>query len=197
MAPAVARAPDPTLIPWTWLQPSLQMRTDQPINSAQITRAGGLTYTKDAYTSQSTFGVYAASATVDSIVPDDPANFANFLTVYFASPLTYVPVFTLSLVPRTDAERIIILGLEIGTRVTLGQGTVVDGTGNTTVLTVPGTVPAGAVSSVIEGIRHYSSATDRVVQWTMAPLLGVTPGTEGPWFRLDVSALDGSDAVPF
>lgn len=179
------------------MQPSLQLRVDQPINSASVTRNGGQTYTDDATASQQTFGVYSASATVSSIVPDDPASFANFLTIYFANPLTYVPVFTLSLVPRTDAERVIILGLEIGTRITLGQGTVVDGTGNTQILTVPGTLPAGAVSSVIEGIRHSSSATDRIVQWTMSPLLGATPGTEGPWFRLDVSALDGNDVLPF
>ena len=31
-------APDAVVIPWTWLQMPLQMRADQPINTAAITR---------------------------------------------------------------------------------------------------------------------------------------------------------------
>jgi len=71
--------------------------------------------------------------------------------------------------------------------------------GHTTTLPIPAGLPAGARSMVVEGIHHTSSVYDRIVEWTTSPLLGPTPGTEGPWFRLDSSipAPGGTDRLAF
>jgi len=190
-------APDATVIPWTWLTVPIELRADQPINSAAITRVNQAAATVNATASQTTYGVFAAATTLDTISPDDAANLAAFLTTYYANPLMRCPTITMSLVPRTDEERWRILGREIGDRFTLGPGTVQDAPGHTTVLPVPAGLPIGAQSLVIEGIQHASSVTDRVAEWTTAPLLGSSPGVEGPWFRLGSSRLDGTDALPF
>lgn len=199
-APAVGGlAPAATVIPWTWLTTPLELRTYPPINSAQVGRTGGANATSNNTTSQATYGVFAAttSSSLDTASPDDASNFASWLTTYYANPLLRPPVLTLSLVPRVDAERAIILAREIGDRITLGQGTVVDGSGTITILSVPAGLPTAVQSFVIEGIQHTSSVNDRTVQWTCAPLFGTTAGSEGPWFRLDTSVLGGSDLIPF
>lgn len=189
--------PATTVIPWTWLQVPLELRADQPINSAQITRVGQALANANNTTSQATYGVFAAGATLDTISPDDALSFGQWLVATYANPLLRAPTLTLSLVYRTDDERLLILSLEIGQRITLGPGTVQDFPGHTTVIPVPGGLPPGALSMVIEGIHHTSSVNDRVVEWTTAPLLGPTPGVEGPWFRLDSSVPGGTDVLAF
>lgn len=189
--------PVPVVIPWTWLQTPLELRTDTPINSVSVTRTGGTTALSNNATSQTTYGVFSASGSLDTHSPDDPGNLAAFITTYYGNPLLRAPMLSLSLTPRTTEERWRILGVEIGMRITLGPGTVQDYPGHTTVLPVPTGLPAGTQSLVVEGIHHTSSVDGRVVEWTTAPLLGSAPGTEGPWFRIDSSFLDGTDAVPF
>jgi len=191
--------PAVTVIPWIWLQAPLELRSDPPINSAQITRAGQPTSNVNNTTSQTTYGVFAASTDLDTISPDDATNFGAWLVASYATPLLRAPTLTLSLVPRTDTERWLILNLEIGQRITLGPGTVQDFPGHTTVIPVPAGLPPAALSFVIEGIHHTSSVTDRVVEWTTSPLIGTTPGAEGPWFRLDssLSSPSGTDVLPF
>jgi len=175
----------------------LELRADQPINSATITRTGGSAATSNNATSQATYGVFSASTSLDTASLDDTNNFATWLTTFYANPLLRSPTVTLSLVPRTDAERAIILAREIGDRMTLGQGTVQDFVGHALAISVPAGLPATALSFVIEGIQHVSSVNDRTVQWIVAPLIGTSAGTEGPWFRLDTSTLGSSDQIPF
>jgi hypothetical protein len=189
-------APDPTIIPWTWLSMPLQLRSDQPINHAEISRTGGSAAIADAATSQLAYGVFAASGELTTASVDDAQNFANFLIAYYANPLVRCPVLTFDLVHRTVDERWRILDRELGDRVTLGPGVVPSPSGPIT-LPVPAGLPIGATSLVIEGIAHSSSVTGRVTEWTTAPLLGSTPGTEGPWFRVDTSRMDGTDVMPF
>lgn len=189
--------PVPTIIPWTWLQAPIEMRIDQPINSAEITPTGGNSSSASNFPSQATYGVFSASASLDTISIDDAQNFATWLVTYYANPLLRVPVLTLSLIHRTDEERWRILGREAGDRITLGPGTIQDAPGHLVTLPVPAGLPPGAVSFVIEGFHHTSSPTERTVEWTTAPLIGTTPGIPGPWFRWDYSRLDGTDVIPF
>lgn len=194
--------PPVTIIPWTWLSAPIQFRPDQPINSVSVTRVNQAAVTVPAASagtsaSQATYGLFAAATTLDTISTDDATNLATFLTTYYANPLMRAPKLTLSLVYRTDAERQVILGVTIGSRITLGPGTVQDAPGHTIVLPVPSTLPPGVLSLVVEGIRTESSVTDRITEWTTAPLLGASPGTEGTWFRIDTSVLGGTDVIPF
>jgi len=191
------QAPDATVIPWTWLGAPLELRADQPINQATVTRDGDFQKVVNAAASQATYGVFAVSATMATLSVDDALNLATFLTTYYANPLMRCPTVSISLVHRNDEERWRVLGREIGDRFTLGPGTVQDAPGHTTVLPVPAGLPIGAQSLVIEGIQTASSVTDRVVEWTTAPLLGASPGVEGPWFRIDQSSFGSSDAIPF
>lgn len=197
-APAFPGGPPAvTVIPWIWLQTPLELRADPPINSTQISRTGGADGIANNLPSQATYGVFSASASLDTISPDDAQSFATWLVTFYGNPLLRAPVLSLSLVYRTDDERAAILGLEIGQRITLGPGTVQDFPGHLAVIPVPAGLPPGALSFVIEGIHHTSSVNDRVVEWTTAPLIGTTAGAEGPWFRLDSSALGGTDTMPF
>lgn len=197
-APVRPGLPPPvTVIPWTWLQTPLELRADQPINSATISRVNGASATANNTASQTTYGVFAAGASLDTISPDDASNFGLMLVAYYGNPLLRAPTITLSLVHRTDTERQTILAREIGDRITLGQGVVQDYPGHTTIVPIPVGLPVAVQSFVIEGIVHTSSVTDRVVEWTTAPLIGTAPGAEGPWFRLDYSNLDGPDVMPF
>jgi hypothetical protein len=188
-------APDPIVIPWTWLVMPLVLRADQPINYAKITGLGGNTYTAVNTASTSTRKNFYATTTLDTISPDDAANFAQFLVTYYGNPLLRAPTFTMSLVSRTDEERWRILGGEIGNRFTLGTGYL--GPGQTNPIPVPANLPAGARSLLIEGVEHDSSIDDWLVHWTTGPLLGSTPGVQGPWFRVDSSYTDGTDVMAF
>lgn len=191
--------PAVTVIPWIWLQAPLELRSDPPINSAQITRTRQPTSTVNNTTSQATYGVFAASTNLDTISPDDATSFATWLVAFYSKPLLRAPTLTLSLVNRTDDERWLILNLEIGQRIALGPGTVQDFPGHTVVVPLPAGLPPGALSFVIEGIHHASSVDNRVVEWTTSPLIGATPGAEGPWFRLDtsLSSPTGTDVLAF
>lgn len=193
--------PTPTLIPWTWLTTPLELRQDKPINYAAITGTSNVVAVATNSTSQTTYGTFSATGTIYTDLVRDAANLAAFLVTYYSSPLLRVPTWTIDLVPRIasgNAEEVWrVLGRGIGDRVTLGPVTLTDSGGTTVTLPVPSQLPAAAQSIVIEGIAQVSSPTIRTVTWTSSPLLGTTPGTPGPWFQLDYSALDGTDLAPF
>lgn len=195
-------APDPTIIPWTLLSMPLAMRQDQPINQATITGASNTTATANATTSQSTYGTFGATATLNTVLAVDAANLAAFVVAYYANPPLRCPTWTFDLTgPQffPDETKWLILGREIGDRVTLGPATLTDSGGTTITVPVPAGLPPAARTLVIEGIHHTSSPTTRVVTWTTAPLLGLTAGVEGPWFRLGYSFTDGLDGsvIPY
>jgi len=195
-------APAPTYIPWTWLSMPMALRLDQPINSASIiNNATGTATTATNPTSQAAWTTFPASGSITSAILQDAANFAAFLVAYYNNPITRAPTWTIDLAGTQFASspenRWRVLGRELGDRVTLAPSTIVDPNGNSVTLPVPAGLPPAARSLVIEGIQQSSSPTSRVVTWTTSPLLGSTPGVEGPWFRLDYSFLDGTDVVPF
>ena len=192
-------APDPTLIPWTWLSMPLSFRQDPPINSAQITGLSGVVAQANNAAAQIQYGVFSASSTLTTALAQDAANFAQFLVTYYGNPLLRCPTWTFDLTGRqflADENKWKVLGRELGDRVTLTSSTVTDGT-TTITIPVPAGLPAAARSLTIEGVQHTSSPTTRTVTWTTGPLLGPTPGAEGPWFRLDYSFLDGTDNLAF
>lgn len=190
--------PAVTVIPWTWFaSDQLAIRVNQPINSMQVTGTSNILSVSNNATSQSAYGVFAASSTLDTDVVADAAVFATFITTFYANPVASAPTLTLDLVPRTDAERLLILGMEIGMRFTFGPGTGTDGMGGTIPIPVPGGLPPAVLSMVIEGVAHSSSVNVRTVTWNTTGLIGTTQGSAGPWFRLDSSTLDGTDIVPF
>lgn len=192
-------APDATIIPWTWLSMPMALRQDKPINSVQITGASNIVATASAASSQTTYGTFAASATLTTALLADAGNFAAFLVAYYSNPMMRCPTWTIDLTGvqfQTDENRWRVLGREIGDRVTLGPSTLPGPQGPIT-LPVPPGLPPGVVSLVIEGIEHDSSPISRLISWTTSPLIGSTPGVEGPWFRLDTSRMDGTDVMPF
>jgi hypothetical protein len=193
-------APDPILIPWTWLSMPLSLRQDAPINSAQITGLSGVVAQANNTAAQNQFGTFSASGTLTTALQADAANFGQFLVTYYGNPLLRCPTWTFDLTgPQfyADENKWKVLGRELGDRVTLTSSTLTDSGGTTVTLPVPAGLPAAARNLTIEGIQHASSPTVRTVTWTTGPLLGPTPGVEGPWFRLDYSFLGGTDARPF
>lgn len=198
VAPGFAGLPPAVVsIPWIWLTVPLAIRPDVPINSAQITQVGQSASTAVAASSIAAYTTFTAATDLQTILDPDASNYALWLVTYYANPLLRCPMVTMDLVPRTPAERATILGAEIGQRFTLTAGTVIDANGNPYVIPIPARLPTAVQSMVIEGITHTSSVTVRTVTWACAPLIGATPGVEGPWFRLDSSTLGDTDAMPF
>jgi hypothetical protein len=177
--------PAPVVVPYSWLDQPLHFRPDAPVNYALVSRVNGNTARSVNKTSSDASTEYRASGvTLDCVTPADPPNLADHVTGNFASPRMRCPSLTFDLLIRTDPERQLLLG------VAEGQPIVVSGT--------PASWPEGTASLVIEGVRHVIGIDQRTVIWNTSPVVGSTPGTAGPWFRLDASKLDtGSDKLPF
>jgi hypothetical protein len=172
----------PVDIDWTWLSPPVQLRSDPPVNQASVSRTDGSTAPARDQDSIDTYGYWAHSATVDSDSPADPRNLATWLVTYYPDPRPRL-TFTMKLRSRTDSECRLILGRECGDRIR--------------VTNTPTGWPVGGTQLVIEGVQHESASDERTVTWLTAPLAGTTADLAGPWFRLDVSQLDGTDVMPF
>lgn len=175
----------PTQIPYDWLAPPFRARADQPINDAQVTRAGGGTAYATNAVSIARYGDVGGGATLETAQDTDPQSYANWLVTYYTDPRMRCPALTLNLrEPRTDADRWRILGVTIGTRIQIANA--------------PATWPEGAAALIVEGIAHQIGQSVRTVTWHTSPVIGATPGVPGPWFRLNGgSNINGIDVVPF
>lgn len=172
--------PDPIEIPWSWLAPILRFRQDKAVTYAAVTRtAGGTAVSSVDMDEQIDF-----TATLDTANNVDAPNLAHFMTVYYDEPRTRLAQLRFILNNRTVTEIWTLLGADIGDRILLTD--------------LPATGwPAGADSVVIEGIFHSITSEERVVEWSTSPVIGETAGTVGPFFRVGVSLLDGSDLLPW
>lgn len=177
--------PQPVLtIPYTWISTPLTRRPTAAITSAAITQAGGATQystTSDALVRQ--FGDRQTQLTLDTAVDADALNLAQFLTTYQAVPRPRQPTLTFNLLARTDAECLVILGVDLASRVRVAGA--------------PAGTPPGALNFVVEGISHTAAVDQRTVTWSTAALVGTGTTTPGPWFRTGSSAYGGTDIVPF
>lgn len=182
-------APLPVQIPYLWLtaiQP-LRSRPDKPLTTAAVTQTGGPTARAQDADSLGAFGDNLFQATLDTATRGDTQALADWVISYYATEPTDVPrarfpSLLLRLNARTLAEKQRIMGVTIGTRISI--------TG------APATWPQGATEQVVEGIRQIRGEAADVV-WNTAPVVGATPGTAGVWFRLDSSVLDGTHVVLF
>jgi len=188
-APAVGGlAPLPVEIPYLWISPGVQWRSDRPYTSAAVSQTGGATAYDSNPASYGEYGDNLFSATLDTALAADPAALASMAMDYYATQPGAVPrqrFVTLLLVlnNRTVAEQQRILAIDKGQRI------VVTGP--------PATWPQGLYSQIVEGITHSIGAEARVVALITSPVIGTTPGVPGPWFRLGTSALGGTDVSPF
>lgn len=173
----------PVQIPICWLSMPVRLRLEEPVNTATVARANGVTTYAVDRPSVAEFGAYPFEATLATLDETDPANLAAWVLAYKAEPKTSAPELTIDLLYRTDSEKRLILGAGIGRRIQL--------TG------VPDEFPEGASSLVITGRAHTIGVGVRRITWTTDPVLGEVPGTPGPWFRLDSSYLDGTDVLAF
>lgn len=155
---------DPVEIPYSWISPPLTRRPTTAITKAQISQTGGATSTVSASSATvSQYGVNTAEAQLDTAVDADAFNLATFLTTYESTPRPRQPIVRLILLRRTDDERLKILGVTLGTRVRITDA--------------PTTWPAGAVTFVVEGVRHAITNDFRSVEWmTSAPVGTLTTG---------------------
>lgn len=178
--------PAPTQIPYTWLKSPVRFRPDRIINSAAVSQTAGAPARITNETSVDTYGESAAPPiTLSTICDADANNLATHLTAGYADPRMRCPQLTINLLmPRlTTADLWTLLGVTIGDRIEI--------TG------APATWPEGSTSLVIEGIQHSIGIEERLVTWNTSSVIGVVPGTPGPWFRADTSRLDGTDKTPF
>jgi hypothetical protein len=180
--------PTPIQIPFAWLTTPLSARPDKPFTTATVTQTGGSTARGKSAASLAEYGQNNFSAALSTAVDADPGCLTQFVLAYYATPpgsvpRTRFPTLRLILNGRTPSEQMRILGLALGTRITI--------TG------VPVSWPAGASQQVIEGIRQSGVGSQRVVEWNTSPVIGAAAGVSGPWFRADSSLADGTDVAPF
>jgi hypothetical protein len=172
-------APEAVEIPWTWISGPLRFRQDKAITYAAVTATRGSAVSVVESDEQLDF-----SASLDTVNVVDAGNLAHFITTYYDTPRTRIAALKLILNIRTVTEIWTILGVGVGTRITITD--------------TPVGWPDGAGSLVVEGIKHSSSdATLRTVEWSTSPLVGETVGEVGPFFRVGASALGGTDLLPW
>lgn len=182
--PVGGLAPAVVTIPSSWISPGLTRKPTVAVTKAQIAQANGPTYYSSATSAQvAQYGVNTASVTLDTPVDADAQNLATMLTTFQAVPRPRQPTLTFNLLSRTDAECLIILGVQLAQRVVI--------TG------APAGTPPGALNFTVEGISHVLAVDQRTVTWATSALIGTTTTAPGIWFRLGSSSLGGSDLVPF
>jgi hypothetical protein len=178
-------APAPTQIPYSWLSPPFRARADQPINDVTVTQFGGGTAYQTSAASIARYGDSAAPYTLETAQDGDMQSLAAWVIDHYATSRMRCPSLTLNLFgpTRTDAEKWLVLGVTIGTRIQI--------TG------APATWPEGTSTLIVEGIAHQVGGNVRLVTWNTSPVIGATPGVVGPWFKLNSSPINGTDTVPF
>lgn len=178
------QAPDPVDIPYSWINPPLIRRPTTAQTKAQVSQTGGATARSSASAATvRQYGVNTFTANLDTAVDADPQNLAAFVTTYQSTPRPRQPTIVFNLLKRTDEECLLLLGVRLATRVRITDA--------------PATWPPGAVTFVVEGIRHLAGVETRAVEWMTSAPIGSVAGVPGPWFRWDSSSWDGTDLRPF
>jgi hypothetical protein len=172
-----------TDIPWTWLSGPLRFRPDPPINAATVSTDGGSTALASDEASIDEYGQWPFTHSTNSADPKDAVNLADWIVEYYKDPRVRLAQVQLILNKRTLAECRKILRRDVGDRIHI-TGT-------------PTGWPEGVTQLVIEGIAHRSAVDVRTVTWSLSPLIGESPDVAGPWFRLGVSQLGGTDVLPW
>lgn len=180
--PVGGRPPAPTEIPVCWLTQPLTLRLQRPFTHAEVTTTSGGSARADA-TTVATYKVFPFEATLDTDCDADPSNLAHWAVTYNATPRMTSPLLRMDLLYRTDAERLLVLGVARNKRIKL--------TG------LPTEWPTGADTLIVRGISHTIALDRRVVEWVTSPVVGAAAGIPGPWFRWGSSSWSGSDIRPF
>lgn len=106
-------------IPLSWLRGPARFRHDPPRQVAEVTQAGGTTATSRAASLLPTDRQWVFTATLDTLVSGDTANLARWVTTYYTSPLPRANAYSLVLNGRTVPEIWRILGVKVGTRISI------------------------------------------------------------------------------
>jgi hypothetical protein len=174
-------APDAVEIPRSWLTGPIRFRQDKAITYAAVSKTGGGT----AIVQVSADEQIEFTATLDTRNDVDAPNLAHFTVTYYDEPRMRLAQVALVLNKRTQEEVWTILDVGIGTRISITD--------------TPAKWPRGTDSLVVEGIQHVGrgNAGARAVVWSTSPVIGEELGSAGPFFRVGVSELDGTDLLPW
>lgn len=178
--------PAPTEIPYTWLTDTLRYRPEKPFTTAAVSASGIGTAQRQDPAAVAEYGDNPFTADLLTACSADPGALAQHVIDFYAqagvSPRSRMSSMTIELTGRPQSELHRLLSIKQGQRITI--------TG------APATWPAGMTQQIVEGInRSYSGGA--TLTFRTSPVIGVDPGVAGPWFRLDVSELGGTDLIPF
>lgn len=178
--------PAPVEIPYGWLHDLLRYRQEKPLTSAAVTRDGASTARERDPVAISEYGDNPFTAALHTACTADAPNLAKHVIDFYAQagqiPRSRMSSMTIQLAGRPQAELHRILSIRQGQRIHISGA--------------PTTWPAGMTEQIVEGIaRSYSDGA--LITFLTSPVIGSTPGVAGPWFRVDVSAADGTDLIPF
>lgn len=178
--------PQPVEIPYAWLGDVLRYRPEKPLTTAEVTRFGAGTARQQSAAAISEYGDNPFSAQLHTACTADAPSLAKHVIDRYAQagvpPRSRVAAMAFRLAGRPQAELHRLLSVRQGQRIHITDA--------------PATWPAGMTEQVVEGVVH-SYSEGATLTFITSPVIGTQPGVAGPWFRLDVSTVDGADTVPF
>jgi len=147
-------------IPYTWLARGLSYREDRPVRDVAVAAAGGTA----RRTNPAVTAVSSLSYSLDSAVPGDAGNLAQWTIDAYGRARTRCPTIAVDLhSPRlADVQRAALLGLVEGDRITV--------TGR------PERAPADAADLIVLGREHRISGDVRRLLLRTGPMLGPSDG---------------------
>lgn len=150
-------------IPFAWLvSDSVSFLEDQPLNDITATQSGGGRTRRVDAASVRRYGDSELPTTLDTEVTADPSNFAAWNAQAYGTARMRMPQATIDLLPRSTAERAVLLGIKLGDRVQITD--------------VPPTWPRGADHLIVEGKTSECGTKTRRLTLNFSPLAGPAPG---------------------
>lgn len=170
-----------TSIPKAWLSGDLDIRADDPINDATVSRSGGSTARSVDTASVAAYGTYATSQSIAVASDSELAYRAGWLTYAYAQPRVRAPQVSLDLTWRSAAERATVLALDISSRIAL--------TG------LPSTFPPDVSALYVEGWAEEIGVTGHRIVLNCSPVIGSTPGRSDVWWQIGDATRGKIDSV--
>lgn len=170
-----------TSIPKAWLSGDLEIRADDPINDATVSRSGGSTARSVDTASVASYGTYATSQSIAVASDSELAYRAQWLTYAYAQPRVRAPQVALDLTWRSDAERATVLALDVSSRIALTD--------------LPATFPPDVSALYVEGWAEEIGVTGHRITLNCSPVIGSVPGRSDVWWQIGDATRGKIDSV--
>jgi hypothetical protein len=173
----------PVAVPYAWIGSPLNVSRDGRVNRAVVVQPNGTSAVSEDRTSMARYGQQLFAAQPADAVATNARALANTTRTLHTDPRSRLNQMVFSLDGLDEPDQLTLLTLAIGDRITITDP--------------PSDWPPEVAVASIEGRTIEQSNGKRTLTLTAAPVLGVTPGTPGPWFVIGSSLIGGGDLVAY